>query len=126
MALKDVYLGPSGAMIKLPILKFIGKAPSWPVSVNKEMEVAVMSDKSNRVAFFRTKRELGIILGFLNKTDLDRMLALNELNQVLDFQNNNEDDTIYEVVISAFRYEPERMDIRQLGRYRVEMTLRQV
>jgi len=122
----DVYLGPSGAMIKLPSLTFMGKAPSWPVSVNKKMEVALMSDKSNRVAFFGTKREQGIALGFLNKTDLDRMTALNELNQVLDFQNNNEDDTIYKVVISAFRYEPERMDIRQLERYRVEMTLRQV
>ena len=126
MALKDVYLGPSGAMIKLPCLTFMGKAPSWPVSANKEMEVATMSDKSKRVAFFGTKRELGIVLGFLNKTDLDRMTALNELNQVLDFQNNNEDDTIYEVVISSFRYEPERMDIRQLERYKVEMTLRQV
>jgi len=122
----DVYLGPSGAMIKLPRLTFMGSPPSWPVSANKEMEVAVMSDKSKRVAFFGTKRELGIVLGFLNKADLDRMTALNELNQVLDFQNNNEDDTIYEVIISAFRYEPERMDIRQLERYRVEMTLRQV
>ena len=122
----NVYLGPAGSMSRLPNLMFMGSPPSWPVYSNKEVEVAKMSDKSKRVAFFGTKGEWGIALGFLTKVQLDDIRGLNELNQILDFQNNNEDDTIYRVFISAFRHEPERMDVRQLERYKVEMTLREV
>lgn len=121
----SIYLGPSGSEVLLPELTFMGNPPSWPVSSNKQMEEATMSDKSKRFAFFGVKREWSIVLGYLSKTQLDSMTTLNALNQILRFQNNNEDATWYEVVISSFSHEPERMDIRQLERYRVEMTLRE-
>ncbi len=122
----NVFLGPTDNLTLLPQLTWIGSPPSWPVTANKQMEEAVMSDGSIRIAFFGIKRELGIVLGFLSKAQLDAMKALNALKEILDFQNNNEDATTYKVVISAFSHVPERMDIRQLERYRVEMTLREV
>ena len=112
-------------LLTLPNLMFMGSPPSWPVSSNKQMVEAIMSDRSRQFAFFGEKREWGIALGFLTKTQLDDLTTYNELNEILTFVNNNEDATPYCVVISAFSYEPERTDIRQLERYKVEMTLRE-
>ena len=113
-------------LITLPVLKWMGGSPpSWPVSSNKQMLEAVMSDRSRQFAFFGVKREMTVVLGFLTKAQLDELETYNALNEILTFVNNNEDATPYQVVISAFRHEPERMDVRQLERYRVEMTLRQ-
>ena len=84
-----------------------------------------MMDKSRRFAFFGVKQEWGIALGFLTKAQLDELITYNELNEILVFTNNNEDATPYNIVIISFSYEPERMDIRQLERYKVEMTLRE-
>jgi len=121
----DVTLESSIEKITLPNLKFIGSPPSWPVSSNKQIEEATMSDGSKRFGFFQVKREWGISLGYLDKTQLDAIILLNSYNEVLKFVNNNESPAEYEVVISSFGYEPERMDIRQMERYRVEMTLRE-
>ena len=126
MALKNVTLESTTlGLITLPQLTWMGSPPSWPVSSNKQMIEAVMSDRSRQFAFFGVKREMTVVLGFLTKTQLDNLRAYNELNEILTFVNNNEDGTEYSVVISAFRHEPERMDVRQLNRYRVEMTLRE-
>jgi len=125
--LTDVLLGPAGAMVKLPHLMWLkGSPPIWSVSSNKQMEMATMMDKSRRVAFFDVKREYNIGLAYLSKAQLDIMTTLNALNQILYFVNNNEDARCYEVVISSFRHEPERMDIRQLERYKIEMTLKEI
>ena len=115
----------AGGLVVLPKLKFIGSPPSWPVSSNKQIEEAKMADGSRRFAFFGVKREMPIVLGYLSKAELDAMILLNSYNEVLKYVNNNQDATEYEVVISAFSYEPERMDIRSMERYRVEMTLRE-
>jgi len=123
---EDVKLGPEGAETTLPGLMWIGNPPMWSVTTEKQTEEAVMSDKSRRFAFFDEKREWSVGLGFLNKDNLDIMLALNALKQILRFQNNNEDNTWYYVVISQFSHEPERMDARQLERYKIEMILREV
>jgi len=113
-------------LITLPVLTWMGGSPpSWPVSSNKQMLEAVMSDRSRQFAFFGVKREMTIVLGFLTKTQLDELETYNDLAEILTFVNNNEDATPYQVVISAFSHEPERMDIRQLERYRVEMTLKE-
>lgn len=126
MALENVTLeSVAGGLVVLPGLMWIGPTPSWPVSSNKQMDEGSMSDRSRRFAFFGIKREWGITLGFLTKIQLDDMTTLNSYNEVLKFVNPNEDMTEYNVVISAFSHRPERMDLRQLKRYRVEMTLRQ-
>ena len=126
MALKKVTLESTTlGLITLPGLMWMGSPPDWPVSSNKQMIEVVMSDRSRQFAFFGIKRELGIVLGFLTKTQLDTMKDLNALPEILKFVNNNEDEKEYNVVISAFSHKPERMDARQLERYRIEMTLRE-
>ena len=113
-------------LFTLPNLMWMGSSPDWPVSANKQIEEAAMMDKSRRVAFFEVKREWGIILGFLTKGQLDDCNTYNDLPEILDFVNNNEDNTSYCVFISSFGYKPERIDVRRLERYGVEMTLREV
>ena len=126
MALEKVTLESATlGLITLPGLLWMGSPPSWPVSSDKQMIEAVMSDRSRQFAFFGIKRQWGIVLGFLNKTQLDDMRTLNALPEILTLVNNNEDATEHDVVISSFRHEPERMDVRQLNRYRVEMTRRE-
>jgi len=126
MALENVTLeSVAGGVVTLPGLMWMGATPSWPVSSNKQLEEGTMSDRSRRFAFFPIKREWGITLGFLTKAQLDIMTTLNSYNEVLRFVNPNEDLTEYNVVMSAFSHRPERMDLRQLERYRVEITLRQ-
>ena len=123
----EVKLGPEDDFTALPKLMWLkGSPPSWTVSSNKQTEEAVMSDKSRRIAFFDEKREWSIGLGYLSRAQLDSMKAKNALKQILYFVNYNEDTVCYEVYISSFRYEPERMDIRQLKRWKIEMALREV
>ena len=126
MALENVTLeSVAGGVVTLPGLMWIGPTPSWPISSNKQLDEGTMSDGSKRFAFFPIKREWGITLGYLTKVQLDIMTTLNSYNEVLKFVNHNEDATEYNVVMSAFSHRPERMDLRQLERYRVEITLRQ-
>jgi len=122
----SVRLGPEGNETRLPRLESMGTIPAWPVSTDKQAEKATMSDKSFRWAFFQTKRVFEIAFGFLTTAQLATLKALNELNQVLRYKNEFEEDVWYEVVISRFSHEPERMDIRQLERYKVTMTLEEV
>jgi len=122
----DVTLESTVGVVTLPNLRFIGGPPSWPVSSNKQVEEALMSDGSKRVAFFKVKREWSIALGYLDKDQLDAIILLNSYNEILKFVNNNEDAIEYNVVITAFGYEPERVDLRHMERYKVEMTLREV
>ena len=119
----DVKLGPTGAETTLPVLRFIGSPPAWPVSMNRQIEVAEMVDGSKRPAFFGTDKEFSIVLGYLTLAQLNIVKGLNALNQTLRYQNSNEDATWHDVIIKAFSYDPERTDIRNLGRYICRMTL---
>lgn len=119
----DVLLGPLGAEVTLPVLSFMGGKPSLPVSADKQIDMATMSDKSRRWNFGMIKRAWSRELGYLTKAQLDALLALNALNQTLHFQDNNIDATWYYVVITAFSWEPERTDILSLGRYKCQITL---
>lgn len=119
----NVFLGPSGSETKLPILTFMGSPPSWPVTTKKQIEKAQMSDRSIKIAFFGTLKVFQVEYGFLTTAQLETFKALNELKQILRFKNEHEEDVWYTIVISAFSHEPERMDIRQLDRYKISMTL---
>ena len=123
----SVRLGPDGSETVLPRLEALGDSlPAWPVSIDKQAEKARMSDRSYRVAFFDTKRVFEIAFGFLSSSQLAILKALNELKQVLRYKNEYEEDVWYDVWISRFSVEPARMDVRQLERYRVTMTLEEV
>lgn len=119
----NVLLGPSGSERGLPHVKFMGRPPSWPVSTKKQSMKVKMSDGSYRYAFFGTLKVFQLAFGFLSTTDLAILKTLNELNQVLRYKNEHEEDVWYNVVITDFTHDPERTDIRQLERYRASMTL---
>ena len=121
----DVNLGPLGAEITLPNLRFIGRPPALSTSTNKQIEEAKMSDGSKRWGFSQIKREWLIILGDLTKVQLDALLTLNALNQTLHFQNNNVDATWYYIVIMSFTWEPERTDIQSMARYKCRAVLKE-
>lgn len=119
----SVWLGPSGAVDTLPGFKYMGSVPAWPVSTKKEMTKAKMSDGSIRIAFFGTRKVFQIRSGYLTNAELAIFKALNELNQVLLYRNEFEENVEYRVVITDFTHDPERMDARQLDRYKISMTL---
>lgn len=120
----SVYLGPIGDEgDPLPNVMFIGGTPAWPVSTNKQAEGATMSDRSLRWAFFGTLKVFQIEFGFLATDQLNILKAKNELNQILHYKNEHEEDVWYRVVIATFNHEPERVDIRHMKRYKASMTL---
>jgi hypothetical protein len=104
----------------------MGNPPAWPVSTKKQMEKAKMSDGSINVAFFGTKKVFTIKYGFLTDDELTIFKSLNALNQILRFKNEHEEDIWYNIFISSFSHDPERMDIRQLERYKMSMTLEEI
>ena len=119
----DVLLGLSGSETTLPELTFIGGPPSWPVSSNKQIEKAVMSDGSFNWNFTKIAKIWTLELGYLSNAWLVTLRGLNALNQILRFKDKNKADIWYDVVITSFNDKDERMDIRQLDRYMVSMTL---
>jgi len=128
--LADVLLGPSGVETPLPSVKFIGSPPAWPISTNKRLEKAQMSDGSYRWAFFGTKKVFEIGFGYLTDAQLTILKNLNALNQILRYKNKHEEDVWYDVIISSFSHEPERVDLRnsvcggcRLDKYITRMTL---
>lgn len=122
----NVFLGPEGNETTLPHLKGIDSIDAWTVTTNKQAEKTRVSDGSYVWAFFGTKKVFQANLGFVSSDDLETLKALNELNQILHYKNEHEEDVWYDVVISAFSHEPEKMNIRQLERYKVRMTLEEV
>ena len=124
----NVYLGPLGGGIDaelLPVVKYVGGAPDFPVTIEPQTDEAKMSDGSRRWAFFSGCEEWGLGWGYLTKAQLDTLTALVALKQTLKFQNNFVDATVYEVVITAFSYEPVFSGMRDYKYYRADMTLRQ-
>lgn len=123
----DVKLGPDGSETTLPVINWrAGSAPELPVTHHKQVEEAVMSDGSIRVAFFGKKREWTITWGNLAKADLDIIEGLVDLNQVLKFQNNWEDATEYDVYVSAFSHNPIISTYVGTIKYACSLTLREV
>jgi hypothetical protein len=120
-----VKLGVSGSEETLPTLRWMGSPPSWPVTPHKKLHEAEMVDGSLRWGYYGKKREWQLEWGYMSKTDLDTMISLYDETETLRFQNNNEDSTWYDVVFVSLDYDPVRMDIRQLNRYKVRITLRE-
>lgn len=118
-----VLLGPSGFERPLPSVKFIGSPPDWSVSTNKQARKVQVSDGSYKWAFFGTLKVFQIGFGYLSNAQLVELRDLNELNQILRYKNEHEEDVWYNVVISSFNHEPERVDLRGLDRYKTSMTL---
>jgi len=119
-----VKLGVSGSEETLPTLRWMGSPPSWPVTPHKNyMKQKWLMAVCDGV--ITGKREWQLEWGYMSKTDLDTMISLYDETETLRFQNNNEDSTWYDVVFVSLDYDPVRMDIRQLNRYKVRITLRE-
>lgn len=118
-----VLLGPSGHERPLPSVKFIGSPPDWGVSTNKQARKVQVSDGSLKWAFFGTLKVFQIGFGYLSNAQLVELRDLNELNQILRYKNEHEEDVWYNVVISSFNHAPERVDLRGLDKYKTSMTL---
>ena len=124
----NVYLGPIGGGIVaelLPPVLYVGGAPDFPTTIEPQTEEAMMSDRSRRWAFFSGVIEWGLGWGYLTLAQLNTLRALVNLKQILKFQNNFVDATVYDVVIVAFSYEPVFPGIRYYQHYKADMTLRQ-
>ncbi len=119
----DVLLGPNGSETVLPNVRFIGSPPDWPVSTNKQASKVQVSDGSYKWAFFGTLKVFQIGFGYLSNADLLILKNLNERNEILRYKNEHEEDVWYDVVISSFNHDPERVDLRGLDRYKTTMTL---
>jgi len=128
----NVYLGPVGGGIVaeiLPVVKYVGAAPDYPVTIDPQTDEATMSDKSRRLAFFDNVEDFGIGWGYLTLGQLDTLKALVALHQILKYRNDFVDNTEYDVYISSFSYEPVFSGMRVYkdnSRYfKVDMTLRE-
>ena len=120
----NVYLGPTGTEL-LPTVKYVGGAPGFPTTFYPQTEEATMSDRSRRWAFFSGVIEWGLGWGYLEPDELNTLKVLVALKQILKFQNNFVDATVYDVVIVAFSYEPVFSGMRDYQYYKADMTLRQ-
>ena len=92
-------LGPTGSETTLPSI-----AIAHPITINKKVERAEMSDGSGRYAFFEEYKGWEINFPKLIKSELDALVGLRALNQVLRWQNDDESETWYNVVITDFKY----------------------
>lgn len=120
-------LGPAGSEITLPIIEWGERdKPRLPVDSKKQISLKRMSDGSIRAAIYQIKRTFPLYWGYISSDDLNILKDLNALNQTLRFQNNNEDDTWYNVLIVSFNHEPFDTSIRSLGYYKCSMTLKEV
>jgi len=114
--------------ITLPTLKWLGdNKPDLPVSVQRQVEEAIMSDHSSRWAYYPNskKREFVWENGYITKANLNTIEALFDQNQALKYQNNNESTTWYNVIFISLDYGPVRSDILQLERYWCRIILRE-
>lgn len=137
MALNKVYLWDpvteGGAPVALPDIKYIGSPPGLPISVNPRTEEAEMSDRSRRIAFFEgNKREFTLGWGYLTKTELTLLQGRLALKVLLAYRNEFEElnpgagpAETYFVYIVSLTYEFVRTGIRDLQRWKAEMTLRE-
>jgi len=124
----DIKLGPSGSEVTLPEIKWLGSSPpNLPVNVDKSISEAKMSDGSRRYAFYAEKKSWILSWEGLTSSELDTLKTLYSYNQVLHFQNNWEDSTWYNVVITSFNYEPIVITYAMgTTKYRATMTLKEV
>lgn len=122
----SVFLGPSGDEEKLPTLEALGTIPTWTVQTKIQSTKSKMSDGSYQWDFFDHKKVFQVSFGYLTNTELSIFKTLNALNQILRFKNEFEEDVWYDIVISDFSHDPERVDVRQLDRYRIKMTLEEI
>ena len=125
----NVYLGisESGAYT-LPTIRGRGGLPRAPISLPKQVEKSIQLDGSTRYNFKSVHpRKWLFEYDVLTYAQLDELLLIYSYNEGLVMQNNWEDATWRDVIISNFDYEP-NIDVSQTGdiRYRVSITIEEI
>jgi hypothetical protein len=84
-----LFLGPVGAEIQLPVLRWLDRnAPSIPVVANKQISKSRMIDGSNRFQIDQKRaRQWSFAWEALTLAELNVLLDLQERNAILHFQN---------------------------------------
>lgn len=95
-------LGLLGSEYTLPSVAIV-----LPVNINKKVDRAEAMDGSGRYNFGKEYRDWDIRFPKLTKTELDNLTYLRSLNQILRWQNPDESDKWYNVVITEFNFNSE-------------------
>jgi len=95
-------LGPLGSEYALPSIAIV-----LPVTINKKVERAEMSDGSGRYNFGKEYKAWEIRFPKLTKTEVDDLIYLRSLSQLLRWQNPDESYAWYNVAITEFKYSSE-------------------
>lgn len=126
----DIYLGLAGAEILLPPIRRVGSFDaSIPIEYEKQIDEATMLDGSRRFNFreHHPRRWGPLEWEAVTAAELANFLLLNGYEEALRFQNNWEDATWHEVVITDFRYPINvKMSCAGDSRFDVSMTLKEV
>ncbi len=123
--MSSIQLGPTGAELTLPVLRYVGDAPGLPTIIEPQTEEARMSDGNRRWAFFENKYGWTLAWGYLTYGHLTNLLNLVAMPQILHYRNNWVSTTWYDVVIVSFSYEFIRSGIKKYKRFRADMILRE-
>lgn len=123
--MSNIQLGPIGGIITLPVLRYVGGAPTLPTIIEPQTEEARMSDGNRRLAFFESKYGWTLAWGYLSYGELTNLLNLVNTKQILRYRNNWVSTTWYDVVIVSFSYEFIRSGIKKYKKFMADMTLRE-
>ncbi len=121
----EIKLGPVGREITLPTPRFRGSL-NWPVTVERSVEEAQMSDGSFRVNFQRYDRQVWPLeWDLLTAEELEDFEWLRGLRESLHYQNTWDSEAWYTVYIAEYERQP-LVDLETEGLYRVRMTLKEL
>jgi len=99
-----------------------------PIDLTKQVEKARMSDGSFRLAFFQDHRKWKLNFPALVDADLAQLITLVGWDEILRWNNLDEEDHVYEVVITDFSYDsinpiPIGADVLDVKIYKASMVL---
>lgn len=116
--LPDIKLGIEGEEVILPK----GCKVEIPVSLSKSIKETEMSDGSFNYAFGKQRRLCTLSWNPLSLYDKQVLFNLSKINSILHFQNNYEDDTWYDVIITDFFYSA--IDVNGTEMYLVSLNIK--
>lgn len=104
----DIYLGTTMSGSPLPPIRWLnGGSPSLPIDYSKQIDKSTMIDGSQRFNFKSNHpRKWTLQWEMLTYDELMTLIALNDINDSLYFQNNWEGPEWRTVVITSFEYSP--------------------
>ena len=99
-----------------------------PIDLVKQVEKARMSNGSFHWAFFQEHRKWKLNFPALVDADLAQLIRLVGYDEILRWNNLDEEDHVYEVVITDFSYNsinpiPIGADVLDVRYYKASMTL---